>query len=99
MVKSMIRKIALVGMLIADVSMLGLWWLADIKGLFWMFVVINIVVIAFELINNFWWYGKTLSTEAKHKITESKAKRAYAYLALLAMMITMSFLAIHLGVV
>ncbi len=79
--------------------MLAMWWLAGINGLFLMFIAVNVVVIVFELLNVFWWYGKTLSTEAKHRIEESKQKRIFAYLALFFMLLTMSFLAIHLGVV
>lgn len=95
--KSLVRKIALGFTVLFDVAMLTFWALAGHWGFFWCFITINAAVIIWEIINSLWLYGKTLSTEAKHKIEESARKRAFIYLAIIFMCLSIGALAVHLG--
>lgn len=94
---SIVRKVALGFTIFFDILMLICWALASHWGFFWCFVSINVVVIVFEILNNFIWYGKTLSTEAKHKIENDRKKRFFIYGALVFMCSSIFALAVHLG--
>ena len=97
--KSMVRKIALGLTIFFDVTMLAFWALAGHWGFFWTFAGITLVVIVFEVVNSLWWYGKSLSTEAKHKIEAGGKTRTLIYLAIICMCLAIGSLADHLGVV
>ena len=99
MSKGLIRKLALVVMIVADIVMLGFWWMAGNYAFFWTFVAITGCVIVGELYNVFFGYGKTLSTEAKHTIERGGIKRAYIYCALIFLGVAIAALIVHLGVV
>ena len=94
---SMVRKIALAATIFFDVAMLIFWALAKHWGFFWCFVAITVIVLVFEVLNVFVWYGKTLSTEAKHKIEQGGRNRAFIYLAISCMLLAMLSLSLHLG--
>jgi len=93
------RSLALILTIVFDILMLLFWALSNHWGFFWCFVTINISVLAWEVINNFWLYGKTLSTETTHKIVEGGKRRVYIYLAITFMLLSMTALAFHLGIV
>lgn len=92
-----VRVWALVGTIITDLLMLLFWILSGHWGFFWCFICINVSVLIWEVINNFFLYGKTLSTEVKDKIEKGGEKRIYSYLAILFMFLSIAFLAVHLG--
>jgi hypothetical protein len=94
---SEMRKFWLVVTIALYVAMQVFWALAGHWGFFWCFVTILIAVLVWEVINNFWMYGKTLSTEVTHKIKEGGKRRAFLYAAITLMVASMTALAFHLG--
>ena len=96
--KSIIRKIALGFTLFFDVMMLSFWAIAGHWFFFWVFVGINAIVIIGEVVSVAI-IGKTLSTDAKHKMEDDRTKRIFIYLAIVSMCLAIASLAVHLGVV
>ena len=97
--KSLVRKVALVALIIFDIIMLVFWWLAENYTFFWTFVGITLVVIIGEIVNALWVYKATLSTQAKHTIQKGGKSRIYVYGALVSLGLAIASLIVHLGVV
>lgn len=89
------RQAFLIACLVCYAAMQTMWALLGHWGFFWTFIAIVACVLAGEVVNVNWLYGKTLSTEVTRKIEEGK-KRIYAYLACLFMCLAIAFLALHL---
>lgn len=92
---SNIRKIALASMLFFDVLMLILLAIAKQWVCFWMFIGINVIVVIAEIVNNFWVYGKTVSTQITKTLEEQEKLRPVIYGALLCFLFSMFSLFIH----
>jgi len=95
--KSLIRKLALVSMFVGDAVMLLGWWMAGQYIFFWVFVGINLIVVAGEIIATIL-TGKTLSTNVTKALEQYKAKRPWIYLALFGLGWAITSLIVHLGV-
>lgn len=93
---SRLRNFFLIVVIVCDSLMLACWWLSANITFFWVFVAINIAVIAGEIYNNFWGYGKTLSTQVTKTVEQGGRKATFSYLAVILLVLTMVALAAHL---
>lgn len=84
-------------MIVADVIMLFAWWMASQYIFFWVFIGINVCVIAGEIVS-FLMTGHTLSTNVTKALEKFREKRPWIYLALIALGLAIGFLIVHLAV-
>lgn len=84
-------------MFIGDALMLLGWWMAEQYIFFWVFVGINVIVVAGEIVANIL-IGKTLSTNVTKTLELYKAKRPWIYLALFGLGWAIASLIVHLAV-
>lgn len=93
---SWLRKFFLVLVIVSDVLMLISWWVSQNFTFFWVFIGINLCVVAGEVINSKWVYGKTLSTQVTKTVEQGGKKALFSYSAVILLVLTMVFLALHL---
>jgi len=90
----LIRRICLIALIVFDVISLVFWWMAN-NLFFWVFVGVNVCVIAGEVYSVIT-TGKTLSTNTTKALEKDDAKMRYTYVALLCFSLAMLFLVFHL---
>lgn len=93
--KSLIRKVALIVLIVADLLMLSAFLYFGMWMWFWPFLAINLVIIAGEIVSVIK-TGKTMSTQYKYWIERNPV---FAYFALIMMAVAFAALIVHLGVV
>lgn len=93
---SWLRKFFLVLVIVSDVLMLISWWVSQNFTFFWVFIGINLCVVAGEVINSKWVYKKTLSTQVTKTVEQRGKKAFFSYSAVILLVLTMIFLALHL---
>lgn len=93
---SWLRKFFLVLVIAADVLMLASWWLGGHVTFFFVFVGINICVLAGEVVNSLFVYKKTLSTQVTKAVEQGGGKALFSYAAVILLVLTMIFLGFHL---
>lgn len=92
----MIRRICLIALIVMDVVSLIFWKLAG-NLFFWVFIGVNISVIAGEIYSVIT-TGKTLSTNTTKALEKDDASMRYTWIALLCFLLAMVFLVFHLVV-
>jgi len=96
-VASISRRALLIALIIFDVAMLAFWWLGGQYVFFWVFIGINICVIAGEIISAvFSEDHQTLSTKVTKTLEAGGEKAAWVYLAITMFMLSMTALVFHL---
>lgn len=93
---SWLRKFFLVLVIVSDVLMLISWWVSQNFTFFWVFIGINLCVVAGEVINSKWVYKKTLSTQVTKTVEKGGREGVFSYAAVVLLVLTMIFLALHL---
>lgn len=93
---SFLRKFFLVLVIITDVLMLLFWWLGGHFTFFWVFIGINVCVLVGEVVNSLWVYKKTLSTQVTKTVEQGGKNAIFSYSAVILLVLTMVFLALHL---
>jgi len=96
-VASISRRVLLVVLIALDIAMLLFWWLGGQYVFFWVFVGINICVIAGEVISAIFSPDhQTLSTKVTKTLEAGGEKAAWVYLALTTFTLSMIALVFHL---
>lgn len=93
---SKLRKIFLVLTIIFDICMFICWYLGGQIVFGWTFVGINVCVFAGEIINNFFVYRKTLSTQVTKTLEQGGWKAWVTGLAVVFMGLSIASLMAHL---
>lgn len=93
---SFLRKFFLVIVIVLDVLMLASWWLGGHITFFFVFIGINVCVLVGEVVNSLWVYKKTLSTQVTKTVEQGGKKAIFSYSAVILLVLTMVFLALHL---